>query len=179
METTNSLVYAPKTIDFVTASAHTCLLLEHASEMERAEMVCQLLQLLPGLYMCARALPHADRILEGELQRWVQEDDYHYVAQGVLRVLGTDDTYLSVLTPDARYTDEPCTCSIAENLADIYQELKDMAGNFQLGQEEIMQEAVVACVEAFYEHWGQKLLNALCALHALSVEENEELYEGE
>jgi len=30
-----------------------------------------------------------------------------------------------------------------------------------------MNDALVACLEAFGEHWGQKLLNALRALHAL------------
>lgn len=30
-----------------------------------------------------------------------------------------------------------------------------------------MNDALVVCLEAFTEHWGQKLLNALRALHAL------------
>lgn len=139
--------------------------------MEPNQFIAQSLQMLPVLYLRTRLLDEEERLLDGELQHWVQEEDYNYVQQGVAALLGTNDTYLSVLTPDARYTDEPCTCRISEDLADIYQELKDMAANFQLEQEEIMQEAVLGCAEAFREHWGQKLLNALSALHALHTED--------
>ena len=70
------------------------------------------------------------------------------------------------------YSDTPIAAFISENLADIYQELKDFIENFQIGEAEIMISALIACVEAFAEHWGQKLLNALRALHNLRFGEN-------
>ena len=60
------------------------------------------------------------------------------------------------------------TAYISEGLADIYQELKDLAAAFQTGEEAIMHDAVVACREAFAAHWGQKLLAVMRALHSLS-----------
>lgn len=49
-----------------------------------------------------------------------------------------------------------------------------MAAAFQTGQEEVMNDAVLACLVAFREHWGQKLLNAMRALHALSLLSDED-----
>jgi hypothetical protein len=43
-----------------------------------------------------------------------------------------------------------------------------MAASFQIGEESIMHDAVVLCREVFDEHWGQKLLAVMRALHALS-----------
>jgi hypothetical protein len=53
-------------------------------------------------------------------------------------------------------------------LADIYQELKDMAAAFQTGDEPVMNDAVVLCREAFDTHWGSKLLSVTRALHEIS-----------
>ncbi|MPN56745.1 hypothetical protein SDC9_204437 [bioreactor metagenome] len=59
----------------------------------------------------------------------------------------------------------PIAAFISENLADIYQELKDFAANYQLADTDVMNDALVTCLETFGEHWGQKVLNALRALH--------------
>lgn len=163
-------IYRDKTIAFVTVAAQTCLLLEHTAEMERGEMVEKLLCTLPALYVQTRVLDVPEEMLDGEPQRFVQEDDYCYVQQGVKALLGADDAYLEVFMDDMRFSDEPITAYISEHLADIYQELKDMAANFQTGNEEVMNDAVRACLLAFREHWGQKLLDVLRPLHALQVD---------
>ena len=90
-----------------------------------------------------------------------------FVKNQVERLLGADDSFLEVFHPDMPYSDTPIAAFISENLADIYQEIKDFAANFQIGESEIMTSALVACVDAFAIHWGQKLLNALRALHSL------------
>ena len=84
------------------------------------------------------------------------------------RLLGSDDAYLEVFLDDMRYNDEPITAFISEHLADIYQELKDMAANFQTGNEAVMNDAVRACLLAFREHWGQKLVDVMRPLHAMT-----------
>jgi len=85
--------------------------------------------------------------------------------------LGSDDSYLEVFHPDMALSDTPIAAFVSEDMADVYQELKDFAANYQLGDIDIMNDALVACLEAFGEHWGQKLLNALRALHAVRFSE--------
>lgn len=166
-----SFIYEESTIAFVTAAAQTCLLIEKSSEHERAEWREQLLRLLPVLYLRTRLVPEEEALTDEEPQRFVTEEDYNYVLIGMRNLLGSDDAYLDVYVDQGIYTDEVQTAYISEGLADIYQELKDLAAAFQTGQEAIMHDAVVTCREAFEVHWGQKLLAVMRALHAIGKEE--------
>lgn len=166
-------IYKDSTIAFVTAAAQTCLLVEKSSEYDRDEWREQVLRLLPVLYLRTRLLEPAERMMEEEEpQRFVTEEDYNYALVGVRNLLGSDDAYLDVFVDRGIYTDEVQTAYISEGMADIYQELKDLAAAFQTGEEPIMNDAVVACREAFEEHWGQKLIAVMRALHALGENEN-------
>ena len=169
-----SFIYKESTIAFVTAAAQTCLLLEKCSEHERDEWREQLLRLLPVLYLRTRLVEPAERMLDDEPQRFVTEEDYNYVLVGVREMLGPDDAYLDVFVDQGIYTDEVQTAYISEGLADIYQELKDLAAAFQTGQEAIMNDAVVVCREAFEAHWGRKVLAVLRALHEVKTDESED-----
>ena len=165
----NPFVYQDKTISFVTEAVQLCLILEHTTELERDDFLQRMCCALPLLYVKARMLEIPDELLDGETQRFVQEDDYRYVEAGVKTLLGTDDAYLEVFLEDMRYSDEPITAFISEHLADIYQELKDMAANFQTNNEAVMNDAVRTCLLAFQEHWGQKLVDVMRPLHALTT----------
>ncbi len=163
-----SFIYQDSTIAFVTAAAQTCLLIERCAEHERDEWREQLLRLLPVLYLRTRLIEPAQTMMDEEPQRFVTEEDYNFALVGVRELLGSDDAYLDVFVDNGVYTDEVQTAYISEGLADIYQELKDLAAAFQTGEEPIMNDAVVLCREAFEQHWGQKLLAVMRALHAIS-----------
>ena len=168
-----NFIYQESTISFVTAAAQTCLLIEQCNEHERSEWCEQMLRLLPILYLRTRLLESAELVMEDEPQRFVTEEDYNYTLLGIRGLMGSDDAYLDVFVDQGVYTDEVKTAYISEGLADIYQELKDLAAAFQTGEEPIMHDAVVLCHEAFEEHWGQKLLAVMRAIHALTQSEIE------
>ena len=157
------IVYSKKVIEFVTVAAETCLFLEHANEFTKSDFVQKTIKILPLLYLNASLLDIPDPVFEEIPERFVNEDDYQYVREQVEQLLGSDDSYLEVFHPDMALSDTPIAAFVSENMADVYQELKDFAANYQLGDIDIMNDALVACMEAFGEHWGQKLLNALRA----------------
>ena len=64
-----------------------------------------------------------------------------------------------------KYSDQPITKNISEDLADIYQDIRDFIFVFQLGLNETMNDSLAACQEHFALYWGQKLVNTLRALH--------------
>ena len=163
-----SFIYKDSTVAFVTAAAQTCLLIEQCAEHDREEWREQMLRLLPVLYLRTRLLEPADTMMEDEPQRFVTEEDYTFALVGIRNLLGQDDAYLDVFVDQGVYTDEIQTNYISEGLADIYQELKDMAAAFQTGNEPVMNDAVVLCREAFDAHWGRKLLSVTRALHKIS-----------
>lgn len=161
-------IYDDSTIAFVTAAAQTCLLVEKANEYERKEWREQLLRLLPVLYLRTRLLEPDETVMEEEPQRFVSEEDYNFVLIGMRELLGSDDAYLDVFVDQGIYTDEVQTAYISEGLADVYQELKDMAAAFQTGEQAIMHDAVVVCRESFDKSWGRKVLSVLRAIHEIS-----------
>ncbi|MGC3977105.1 MAG: DUF5063 domain-containing protein [Paludibacteraceae bacterium] len=163
----NQFIYSKNVIEFVTVVAETCLFLEHSRENSKEEFVIKAVKLLPLLYL-KTSLINAGAIDSDEApERFVTEEDYLFVKEQIESLLGTDDGFLETFHPDMQYSDTPIAAFISENLADIYQELKDFAANYQIGETDIMESALKDCMESFAEHWGQKLLNALRALHAL------------
>ena len=187
--TSTHYVYQEPAIEFVTVAVQLCLYLEQVGEQERADFIDsiphlpflnnkilhkdKMLCLLPLLYLKARLLPKATEEMDGYPERFVTEYEYENMRQAIAQKLGSDDAYLEVFVEDMRYSDEPITSFISENIADIYQEVKDLACNYQTREEAVMNDALVSCLEAFEQHWGQKLLNVLRPLHVLSLSVDE------
>lgn len=167
-------VYQQPAIEFVTVAVQLCLYLEQVEGQDKSEFVEKMLCLLPLLYLKARLLPKATEELDGFPERFVSEQEYEDMRQKVAQCMGADDTYLEVFVEDMRYSDEPITAFVSENIADIYQEVKDLACNYQTRDEAVMNDALVNCIEAFEQHWGQKLLNVLRPLHAVACEGEQE-----
>lgn len=166
------IVYSKNVIEFVTVAAETCLFLEHATEFSREDFVLRLVKILPLLYLKVSMIDIPKSVFDDGSERFVSEEDYQFVREQVEQILGNDDSYLEVFHPDMALSDMPIAAFVSENMADIYQEMKDFAANYQLADVDVMNDALVVCLEAFGEHWGQKLLNALRALHALRYSEN-------
>ncbi|MDE5711536.1 MAG: DUF5063 domain-containing protein, partial [Bacteroides sp.] len=94
-------------------------------------------------------------------------------------ILAEKDDYLDVFLADIKYSDQPITKYISEDLADIYQDIKDFVFVFRLGFNETMNDSLAICQENFRLHWGQKLVNTLRALHDVKYAQSEENEEEE
>jgi hypothetical protein len=175
------IVYSPAVIEFVTVVAECCLFLEQATEQSRADFIQTSVKILPLLYLKASVLQVPEPVFDDATERFVTEEDYLFVKEQVEQLLGGDDSYLEVYHPDMALSDTPIAAFVSEDLADVYQEIKDFAANYQTMDTDCMNDALVGCLEAFGEHWGRKTLNALRALHAVrysdafNKEEEEEL----
>ena len=93
------------------------------------------------------------------------------------RILTDKDSYLDVFVADMKYSDTPITKSISEDIADIYQDIKNFVCLFRLGINETMHDAVIECKEHFVQYWGQTLVNTMRALHDARYNTNEETEE--
>ena len=90
---------------------------------------------------------------------------------------GENDDYLEVFVEDMKYSDTPVRRCISEDLADIYQALKNFVHSYRSGLDEVMEEAVAVCSEGFRTYWGQTLTNTLRAVH--NVRYNSDFNEDE
>lgn len=163
--------------DLIYWAAAIVVYLERMDEPTMAEFTNKMLNYLPILYVKTKQLPALQPLLDGEPERFVTEMDYNSIQQKVAGIFGSDDAYLEVFVDEMQYSDEPITAFISENIADIYQELRDVCSTFQLDDEQVQNDALYAFVEAFNQHWGQKLLNVLRPLHVLSQLKDNNQYE--
>ncbi len=165
MSATEDIVFSRNTVEFVTVAAEFCAYVERSNEHSRKEFVDTLLKLLPLLYIKAQMLPDEERISDDDLEDFVSEDSYEVMRMTIYDLLADKDSYLDVFVNDMKYSDTPITKSISEDIADIYQDIKNFVCLFQLGINETMHDAIIECNEHFRTYWGQTLTNTLRALH--------------
>ncbi|MDR2139932.1 MAG: DUF5063 domain-containing protein [Tannerella sp.] len=176
----NSLsVYDKNTLEFVTVAVEFCGWLERDFASDRFRFVDQATKLLPLLYLKASLIPEmpvADE--DSGATGFITEETYDLLRFRIADLLGEHDSYLDTFLPDMAYSDTPIIAFISENLADMYQDLGNFAYLFRQGHEETMLQALQLCVATFRQYWGQSLLNALKALHAIRHNEDIHLQSG-
>ena len=174
MEQTSQVIFDKNSIEFVTVAAEYCSFIERSRGADKKTFVDTALKILPLLYLKASLIPECELIGEGDLEVFVTEDDYEYVRLVVANVMGAQDDYLEVFHPDMAYSDTPIKKTISEDLADIYQDLKDFISVFQLGLNATMNDSLCVCKEHFAEFWGQRLVNTMRALHDVKYNTSDE-----
>lgn len=177
MESSSQVIFDKNSIEFVTVAAEYCGFMERCKGTDRKTFVDTALKILPLLYLKASLIPECELIGEDNLEVIVTEDDYEWIRLSVANVMGAQDDYLEVFLPDMAYSETPIKKCISEDLADIYQDLKDFIGVFQSGLNVTMNDSLYICKEHFAEFWGQRLVNTMRALHDVkynSSDDNEE-----
>lgn len=179
MENIKSVIYGKDVLEFVTVGVQFCAYLEQNPQTKQKDFINTLLKLLPLLYLKAMLLPKMDNGEEFFPEEFVTEQDYEAVRAQVCTLLGEKDSYLDLDISNIHYVQEPQVKNISEDLADVYQAVRNFVTAYKLGIEQSMYESLGQVAEQFDLYWGQTLLNALRALHSvhfsvLSEEEPED-----
>lgn len=165
MDTNSEPVYSRNVIEFVAVANEFCKYSEHASELKGDELLKIFQRILPLMYLKASLLPKLDPFFEEGNEKFVNESDWIRVHDTFREKFGTADDYLEVFDDKMGDSEGPVTSSISENMADIYQDMKDFLLLYQTGTSEVMNDAVWECRLNFETFWGQKLVNSMRAIH--------------
>jgi hypothetical protein len=168
------IVFSKYTIDFARVALEYCVFVEKTKETDKKTFVDNMTKVLPLLYLKISIIPEITTDYESELAEKVNENFYAQVENNISELLGDDDLYLETFHPDIRLSDSPVAVKIAEDLADIYQDLGNFIAVFKNGQKETMNDSLVLCIENFKKYWGQRLVNALRALHFIKYKWEEQ-----
>jgi hypothetical protein len=171
--------YNKSVIDFITVAVEFCAFLEKEEVQSRSEWIDSMLKILPLMYLKASLLPETSAINDEDPPTFVKENDYLRVANRVSEIMSDEDTYLDVFVEDMKYSDTPVSAFVSENVADIYQDVRNLVSIYQYELTEQMNDALHACITNFREYWGQKLVNSLRPLHAMKYSESDEMNENE
>ena len=179
MKKESQVIFDRNVVEFVTVAAEFCKFLEQAETIKRSTFVDTSLKILSLLYLKASMLPKCETIGNEALETFVTEETYEILRMNLAGLLAEKDDYLDVFVSDMKYSDQPITRNISEDLADIYQDIRDFIFVFQLGLNETMNDSLAVCRENFALYWGQKLVNTLRALHDVKYNQPEDEEENQ
>ncbi len=166
-------IYQRDVLEFVTVAVQYCALLEDLEGKERTELLDVMSKLLPLLYLKSTLLPRYELLNEDEVGNdYVTEENYDIVRSNIASIMADRDDYLDVFVEDMKYSDTPILATISENLADIYQELKNFALAYRTEDEDQMMAALSIVKINFETEWGQKAANVLRAIHEAKYDED-------
>lgn len=179
MKKESRVIFNRNVVEFVTVAAEYCKFLEQAEGTKCSAFIDTSLKILPLLYLKTSMLPECGTIGDEAPETFVTEETYEVLRMNLAGILAGKDDYLDVFVSDMKYSDQPITKYISEDLADIYQDLKDFIFVFRLGLNETMNDSLAICQENFRLYWGQKLVNTLRALHDARYAQGDEEEEEE
>jgi hypothetical protein len=165
MDTNSDPVYSRNVVEFVAIANEFCKYAEHASELKGDELLKILQRILPLLYLKASLLPQLEPFFEDGNEKFVTEADWTIINDILKEKFGTANDYLEVFDEKINDSEEHVVAGISEDMADIYQDMKDFLLLYQTGTEEVMNDAVWECRMNFENFWGQKLVNSMRAIH--------------
>lgn len=163
----NDSIFSANAIEFVTVAAEFCAFLEQSEGRSKAYFMDTILKLLPLLYVKVQLLKPVESNAEFLPDDKVTEEDYNWICNIIIEIMGDDDDYMALVYDSNIQSDETKWCSISENLADIYQALRNFVSAYQIGVEDCMHDALWLVMDQFELFWGKCLVDSLSRLHQL------------
>jgi hypothetical protein len=164
----SDVVYSRNVIEFATVANEFCTFTESVGDLGRKDFLGKLQKLFPLLYLKASLLPKMDEDeVEEAPEKFVTESDYLFILKKLSSKLGEYDSYREVFEPGTPLGEADIEANISENVADVYQDLKDFILAYRIGTVDVMRAALWECRNNYEQYWGQKLVNGLRAVHQL------------
>lgn len=165
----HNYVYSSALVEFVRAANECCLYLEELKGTEGKAFIADSVKHLAELYALFLKIGETEPVFDTPPEHMVTEQHWSALFQRMAGILGLSNDILRVAAENEFDQSELVNHTISEDMADVYQELKDFTVVFSRGLEELMNDAAWELQVRFAEHWGMKLLRALSALHMLYV----------
>ena len=165
----HNYVYSSALVEFVKAANASCTFFEELKGTEGRDFIIDTIKHLSGVYYTFLSTGETEPVLESPGEPSVSEQEWSVLFQKIARILGPHNDILRLADEGEFDRSELVNHTISEDLADLYQDLREFTTIYALGIEELMNDAAWELKERFNEHWGAKLLRALLALHELFV----------
>lgn len=168
----NDPVYSKKVLEMLTVANEFCLFLEKAEEYDRMDIIRFLQKVVPLIYIKASVLPDIEVSDDSAAEHFVTEEQWEGIFNMLRDKFGDDDIFYFHDHHD-RSSHDPVKASMAENFADIYQDLKDFLMLYQKPLRASMENAVSECKRLFETRFGYRLVNVHPPVHYLLHSEGE------
>ncbi len=153
-------------LELLTVANEYCLFFEKAGRYTTNDILDYYHKIAPLIYLKAALIDNAPANHEAWNERYVTEEEWETVFKTLREKFGKNDIYF---IHDHNF--DSVEASMADNMADIYQDLKDFVLLFQKNTAPARQNAIANIIELFRWRWGPALVNALGAVHQLLFKE--------
>lgn len=153
-------------LELATIAAEFCKLIENAASTPRPELIRSLAGFVPLLYLRGSLLNADEPEYPEANERYVTEEQWENAFSSLRAIFGELDEFWHIDYTESSHND-PLKASMADCLADVYQDLKDFVMLYKQSSYAARENAVYSCQVLFRERWGQRLALLLPVLHAI------------
>jgi hypothetical protein len=165
----HNYVYSSEMVEFVRKANEFCNYLEQLKGTEGRKFITESVKHLSGIYHFFLCTGKSEPVLDSTAEATVTEQEWSALYQKISMILGPHNDIFRMAEVHEFDRSEMVNHTISEDLADLFQELRDFTTIYSLGVDELMNDAAWELGERFAEHWGTKLLRALLALNELYI----------
>jgi len=160
-------VYSRNVMEMLAVANEYCLFVEKADEYTKDDLLGFFQKICPLLYIKGALLPLIQPFDPDANERFVLEEQWEIIFNSLrTKFLSSDEFYYEDDVFDKNA--EMLKGSLAENFADIYQDLKDFVILYQKSSLLAKENAVAECRRLFKDHWGIHITIIQNALHFLN-----------
>lgn len=153
-------------IEMATVANEFCYFLENLEKKEKESIFDFMQRVLPLLYLKGSLLPIIEPEYPEANERFVTEEQWERVFTEMRDIFGKEDEYW-IIDPQYINETEPLKASISENIADIYQDMKDFLLLLQKNTLAARENAINQCRILHGNHWGYRIGNIFTRIHHL------------
>jgi hypothetical protein len=165
-------IYSQTVLDMFTVANEYCIFVEKAGSYPSDEIFQYLAKVFSLMYLKGSLIPKLRVEYPEANERFVTEEQWQDVFNELKNKFGEDDIFLSCDPGEADA--EPERHSLAENLADVYQDMKDFVLLYSKEMQAARENAVHEIGRLFRSHWGHRVLMSQLHLHHLMFREDME-----
>ena len=145
-------------IEMITVANDYCLFTESIEKYTREDVLSYLQKVCPLLYVKGALLPYVNVANPEANERYITEENWEVIYKDTKAVLGKVDEFWSIGLHD-NMDAKPTKYSIAEFVADVYQDMKDFLLLYQKNTKAARENAVAENRLLFLEHWGWRVID--------------------
>jgi hypothetical protein len=153
-------------LEMIAVANDFCSSMEQADRHARKDLLTYLQRILPLIYIRASLLPDLVAQDEDAIEHYVTEEQWENLFNQLREKFGEEDLYYFINLSE-KSNQDAIRGSLSENLADIYQDLKDFLLLYQKPLVTFRENAVMDCKRLFETRFGSRIVNALTAIHAI------------
>lgn len=153
-------------IEMATVANEFCYFFDTVENKDKDTILNFLQPILPLLYMKGSLIPQITPQYPESNERFVTEEQWEKVFTSLREKFGNDDEFW-LIDPQYINETEPLKASLSENIADIYQDMKDFILLMQRNSLAARENAVSECSNLMASHWGYRIGNIFTRIHHL------------